>query len=396
VRSSAVVNSIVYGDGAISYSTFDSPSGTIDVLRLSFAPENITADGRKLQSRCDLAGNGFTVKKLSNGDAIVQIRHDGATKIVITGKDPQTALQAAALDYEGNWAKDKEAFYSSNKGASVTAKFRGNQVRLVSRADPFGGRAEVFVDGVQQIVPVDFWNPTVRAGQILYYKNGLAAGEHTLKMVALGARNPYSQGDRVYVNDVQFSAENKADNFPIGTGPTGPQRMIFGWASREDYRDSNGELWRPGTEVVIRSGHGVDTLAAGLWTNAAAHITGTTEPELYRHGLHGREFWVNLTVGPGKYDLRLAFANTHGLDTQRTCFDILINGKTGAHNLDVTATAGGTNKAVDLVFKNIAPLNGAIEARFKASVGEAFVQALELGENLRATGATPISSSLKP
>jgi len=41
-------------------------------------------------------------------------------------------------------------------------------------------------------------------------------------------------------------------------------------------------------------------------------------------------------------------------------------------------------------------VNGAIEVLFKASVGEAFVQALEIGENLRGNGATPISSSLKP
>jgi hypothetical protein len=398
MRSSAIVNSIVYGDGAISYSTFDAPAETIDVLRLSFAPEKITADGKKLRSRHDLANNGFTVKKLSNGDAIVQIRHDGARKITITGKDPQTMLDAAGLHYEGDWTKDKEAFYASEKGASVTAKFYGNQVRLVSRADPFGGRAEVFIDGAKQIVPIDFWNPTLRAGQILYYKNGLEAGEHTLNIVALGARNPYSQGDRIYVNGVQFSAESEACNFPTGTGPTGPQRMIFGYTNRKDYQDRNGGLWRPGTEVALRSGHGADTLAAGLWTNAAAKITGTPEPELYRYGLHGNDFLVNLTVGPGQYDLRLAFANTRGLDTRKNCFDILINSKLAAQKVDVTATAGGTNKAVDLIFKNIAPSNGVVEVRFEGDAarhGEAFVQALEIGENLPDKGATPISSPLQ-
>ena len=129
------------------------------------------------------------------------------------------------------------------------------------------------IDDAKQIVPVDFWNPTLRDGQILYYKNGLAAGEHTLKIVALSARNPYAQGDRIYVKGVQFSAESKADNFPTGTGPTGPQRMIFGYTNREDYRDSQGGLWRPATEVVSRFGTGIDTLAAGWWTNAAGKIT---------------------------------------------------------------------------------------------------------------------------
>ncbi len=387
------------------YSTFDAPKETIDVFRLSFVPEKITADGRQLSTRRNLAGNGFTVKKLTNGDAIVEIRHDGSRRIAIAGKDPQTVLAAAALSYEGNWARDNEDYCASEKDASVTSRFRGNQIRLVGRADPSGGRAEVFIDGVKQIVPVDCWNPVARAGQILYYKNGLEGGEHTLKIVALGAHNPYSRGDRIYVDGAQFSAESKAYNFPTGTGPTGAQRMIFGYTSREDYRDSKGGLWRPATEVAARFGPAIDTLAAGWWTNAAEKITGTRELELYRYGLHGHEFRVNLTVGPGKYDLRLAFANTRGLDTQKNCFDILINGRTVAQKLDVTATAGGPNKTVDLIFKNIAPSNGVIEVFFKGYEfpkgaatrhGEAFVQALEIGKNLRGEGAMPISSLWKP
>jgi malectin (di-glucose binding ER protein) len=294
---------------------------------------------------------------------------------------------------------------TSKKGASITADFHGNQIRLIGHAGPFGGRAEVFIDDVKQIVPIDSWNPVGRNAQVFYYKNGLEAGEHTLKIVALGEHNPYSQGDRIYVEGVQFSAEDKACSFPTGTGPTGAQRMIFGYTSREDYRDSKGGLWRPATEVAARFGPAVDTLAAGWWTNAAEKVTGTQQPELYRYGLHGHEFRVNLTVGPGKYDLRLAFANTRGLDTQKNCFDILINGRTVAQKLDVTATAGGPNKAVDLIFKNIAPSNGVVEVFFKgyefpegatARHGEAFVQALEIGKNLRGESATPIASLLKP
>ena len=39
VRSSAVVDSVRYGDGRIEYSTFDAPPETMEVLRLSFAPK---------------------------------------------------------------------------------------------------------------------------------------------------------------------------------------------------------------------------------------------------------------------------------------------------------------------------------------------------------------------
>jgi hypothetical protein len=53
VRSSAVVDSIRYGAGHIEYSTFDAPPETMDVLRLSFVPKQITADGRAIHPRRD-------------------------------------------------------------------------------------------------------------------------------------------------------------------------------------------------------------------------------------------------------------------------------------------------------------------------------------------------------
>ncbi|MDB6059413.1 MAG: Di-glucose binding within endoplasmic reticulum [Verrucomicrobiales bacterium] len=394
VRSSAVVNSIIYGKGKIIYSTFDAPPETIDVLRISFAPKKITADGKELRSRRDLRKNGFTVKKLSNGDAIVQIRHDGAKEIVVTGNDSQKVVPAAALNYEGKWEqrRDDFTFYASAKDAAVAAKFRGNQIRLVGCADQFGGQAEVFVDGEKQVVPIDFWNPSPRTEQILYYKNGLKNGEHTLRIVSLGSHNPYSQGDQIYVSGAQFSAEEGSHHFPTGTGPIGSQRMIFGYTDRRDYRDSHGEFWRPATEVITRVGHGRDTMPASWWTNASETVIGTHDPELYRYGLHGRDFWVNLTVGPGKYDVRLLFANTRGKDTHQNCFDILLNGKSVVEKFDVTATAGAPNQAVDLVFKNIAPSNGVVEVRFKGA--GAFVQALEIGKHLHGKGATPVSSTI--
>lgn len=410
VRSSAVVNSVRYGDGRIEYTTFDSPAETVDVLRLSFAPKTITADGRGLRQRRDVSASGYTVKKLPNGDAIVQIRHDGAKRIAVLGKDPQQVLDDASLSFEGAWTVQKNADalggtlqVTEAKDAVMTAQFQGNQVRLVGRAGPEGGLADVFVDGIKQLVPVDCWNPAARSQQVLYYKNGLSAGPHTLKVVARGERNPHAQGCRVFVDAVQFSAESMSSSFPTGTGPTGAQRMILGYPSRQDYRDSQGQSWRAGTEVVTRLAVLRDTVADCWWTNAVAEpITGTPDPELYRYGYHARDFWVNLTVGPGKYFVRLKFAATRGLDTRKNCVDILLNGRKVAERLDVAATAGGPNKAVDLVFNGVKPVNGIIEIRFiggrvaeggQTVRGEAFVQAIEIGCGSGGSGAQPVSSS---
>jgi len=305
-------------------------------------PKRVTADGSDLELRGDLAANGYTVKQLLNGDAIVAIRHDGAQRVVLTGDDPQRVLRAEQLRFEGAWSSaGGSARATRSPASSVTARFTGNQVRILGAFGPEGGLGDVFLDGEKQIVPVDCWNPTPRNGQVLYYHNGLAQGRHVLTLVARGAGNPLSQGARISVEEVQFSAATGVANFPSGTGPTESQRLIFGYPKRDDYRDADGNAWRPGAELVTRVANGADTVAACWWTNGApGEISGTMDPELYRYGVHGRDFWVNLTVGPGRYHARLKFAATRGMDTRTNCFDIRINGRLVVERLDVAEPGG--------------------------------------------------------
>lgn len=403
VRSTAVVNSVRYGDGRIEYTTFDAPDNTVEVLRLAFVPKEVTADGKKLKKRANIDKNGYTVKKLPNGDAIVTIRHDGQKAIVITGNDPQEVIRADAFAFEGEWKTESDLRVAEAAGASLTTKFTGNQVRLIGRAEPTGGLADVYLDGIKQLVPIDCWNPTPRDHQVLYYKNGLTQGTHTLKIVARGENSFYSKGTRIGVEAVQFSEEDKVYGYPVGNGPVDTQRMIFGYPNSKDYRDSKGNNWRPATEVITRTGNCTDSVKLTWWTNPDPNtISGTSDPELYRYGMHKDEFWANLTVGPDTYYIRLKFAATRNLDTRLNCFDILINGQPVVKKLDVAATAGGPNRAVDLVFHDIKPKNGIIEVRFKSVPvmdggqvfqGEAFVQALELGTGRGGKGAEPVSSS---
>ncbi len=400
VRSTATVNAVVYGAGRIAYSTFDAPAGTIDVLRLSFAPKGVTADGQPLQEIGALKGNGYTVKKLPNGDAIVAIRHDGAKQVVVTGDDPQEVTAADKLTYEGKW---RDVGVTETAGATVTAAFTGNQVQLIGRAAPDGGLADVWLDGVKQLVFIDCWNPSPRDHQVLYYKNGLPAGQHVLKIVARGAKNPYATGNRISIEAVQFSAADKPYGYPVGTGPTATQRMVFGYTGRTDYVDSQGQAWRPATEFICRTGVDTDVIPGSWWlTPAAKPIEGAADAELYRRGVHGHEFRVNVTVGPGTYYARLKFAAARGAETAKPCFDIRINGRKAVSRLDVAAKAGGPNRALDLVFNGIEPRNGIIEVRFTGKMtsqdhtpvgGQAFVQALEVGLGDGGPAAVPLPAT---
>jgi hypothetical protein len=368
MRSTAVVKRVNYGKGVVRYSTFDAPANTVDVLRLAYMPASITANGKALPA------DKYTVRTLSNGDCIVTIRHDGATEIEVRGPDPQSEVEIPRLA----------------PGAPATVRFQGNQVRLIGSVDASGGLADIYVDDVKQLAPVDFYSPLRLERQVLYYRNGLVNGPHTLKVVARGARNPLSKGDGIYAYAVQSSDATGDSGFGEGGGPTDAQRMIFGYTGRTDYIDSKGNAWRPGTEFIARTGHLTDVVAKTWWTmRQAVFVNGTPDPELYRYGVHWKDLGVNLTVGPGAYHVRLKFAETECDGPKQRGITIFVNGAKIVDGFDVFATAGGAKKAVDLVFNDIKPLRGVIEIRFVGVNRDAMVQAIEVGPGPGGEGAAP-------
>jgi len=414
VRSTGVVSNVEYGTSIICYDVFDAPAPAVDTLRLTFSPKAIAAKDEKgfnpFPKREVLTQNGFSVTPLHGGDFMVTIRHDGLRQIVVLGNVPESVALAAKLDssvirvaphgvlnFDGTWLDSSAISRSTERaGASTSVKFTGTRVRVNGEVAPDGGLAEVYLDGVKQLVGIDCWNPKPRGLQTLYRRSGLAEGEHTLRIVATGKRNPYSLGEKVYISLVDWSPAKGMPDSGEGRGPTDVQRWVFGYPGREDLKDSAGNLWRPATEWIVRTGTMTDSVAATWWTTPCPEpISGTKDPQLYRYGAHAKEFIANVTVGPGTYCVRLKFAATRGIDTKKNCVTVEINGKRVVTKMDVAATAGGPNKAADLVFNNIAPRNGVIDVRFlggdpdKPGSGEAFVQALEVGPGPGGEGATP-------
>jgi hypothetical protein len=80
--SSSVITKIHYSKGSVTYSTFDPES--VDVLRLDFVPEFVTADGNPLSHRKDLGQAGYAFDESTH---VLRIRHDQAKDIDIHGKD---------------------------------------------------------------------------------------------------------------------------------------------------------------------------------------------------------------------------------------------------------------------------------------------------------------------
>lgn len=398
VRSSSVVQKVSYEKGKITYTTFDAPAGVQEVMRLAFRPTSIQADGQELKEHSDLNANGYLLTPLSNGDWIVTVRHDGCRNIQVTGDDPQQVADANdnSFSFDSAWTTTKDnnapdgSFHSTDQsGATMTFHFSGNQVRLMGVVGPNGGWADAYIDGVKQPTLVECWNPAVRYEQPIFIKSGLTNGAHELKIVARGEKNPLAQGAQIGIESAQFSDATGDAGFGSGGGPTGAQRLIFGYTGRHDYIDTHGNAWRPGTEFVAHVGGGVDTVAQCWWRNRRSmYIGGTDDEEIYRYGVHAPEFSVNLTVAPGNYTVRLHWADTpetpwverEGTNWQTVSrpTTVLINGKTVIENLNVRDKVG-TFHAYVREFKNIQPQNGVIELRFKSMLNhEAMIQAIEI------------------
>ncbi len=418
MRTNSVVTNVIYDDGSVRFDVHDAPVGTRTVARLAFRPTEIEADGKPLKLADENQGNGYQIKELANGDFLVTIRHDGLTSVTIKGDDPQERIPVRDVQTSGFW-RDREGptnsgplWLSGEKGASLTCRFIGNQVRLLGDYAPDGGLAEVYIDGVRQMVGIDCWNPTPRSRQLLYYKNGLSNGPHELKVVAQGVGNPVSQGANLYVSRVLCSAATGDNGFGSGGGPRDTQRMIMGYPSRTDYTDSQGQAWRPGTEFVIRAGGEVDSVAASWYTEPRQTlIMGTSDPELYRHGVHGKDFWVNVTVGPGTYYVRLKFMENQAELPWTRSVTVFINDQEMVKHMDVPETAAlainenrpnellrkkfihyrGLGRPVELVFNGIKPVNGIICIRFRGELGgQAAIQAIEVGPGDGGQGARPV------
>lgn len=414
VNSTATVKNVHYGKGHITYETFDAPGGTTDVLRLAFVPKRITANGKVLS-----IGNGsqaYQVKALPMGDAIVTIHHEGSVAIDVVGEDPQRAADPSDLKFDGAWDADGSVRKTSAVGSAMSFTFTGNQLRLIGSADEQGGKADIYIDDVKQLVFLDCYSPVPAKNATLYYRNGLTDSRHSVRIVARGDHNPLAKGAAVYVSGVQYSDAKGDNGFGEGGGPKAVQRMIFGYTARKDYVDSSGNTWKPGSEFVARSGSGTDVVAKTWWTmRQSLFVRNTKDEEIYRYGVHWRDFTVNLTVGPGTYYARLKFAETQFNRPGDRAMDIYVNGKLMVRGFDVYATSiapppslkrldgaaaaaavARAAGAVDLVFNNLQPKDGIIEVRLVGDMidgqrEDAMLQALEVGSGEGGIGDTPIT-----
>jgi len=127
---------------------------------------------------------------------------NGVPKKLLAIQDSDTA----AITYAGTWATVTNANmfgttgkYSSTAGNSAIVSFTGTNIGWVTRKSNTGGKAEVWLDGVK-MTTVDLYTTTLRQRQMVFVRNGLAPGAHTLEIRVLGTKSSGSVGTRIDID----------------------------------------------------------------------------------------------------------------------------------------------------------------------------------------------------
>ncbi len=87
------VTKIGYGKGEVTYSTFDADA--TEVLRLNFAPAEVTANGKGLERRTDLSQAGYVFDEATG---VLRVRHEGARDISVQGKSDRMTERLVTFD----------------------------------------------------------------------------------------------------------------------------------------------------------------------------------------------------------------------------------------------------------------------------------------------------------
>jgi hypothetical protein len=112
-----------------------------------------------------------------------------------------------SIVYTGTWYRPSivEAIGGKTKRARVngswaTLSFTGTAVGWIGIKGPDRGKAQVWIDGVKAGT-IDLYHPNFEPRELLFVKNGLTDGNHTIEIRTIGKRNTASTNNWVDIDD---------------------------------------------------------------------------------------------------------------------------------------------------------------------------------------------------
>lgn len=115
--------------------------------------------------------------------------------------DRRIPVKEMAWTFTGAWTQDKGARVSSSSGSEAMLKFDGVAVAVMGRLDQLGGRADVYLDGKKQPLPLDAYIVPNTHDNVLWQAYGLKPGPHTLRIVTAVNADPRAKGRDIAIQE---------------------------------------------------------------------------------------------------------------------------------------------------------------------------------------------------
>ncbi len=171
-------------------------------------------------------GTQFIYVRQSDATSTATVNTHLAVNLAETGTNTYDDTNPA-LRYTGNWTHvgsssttngDYNTTESSSQeaGDSMTVAFSGRAVQWIGPKSSDEGIAAVSIDG-KQVATIDTYAaPSKEFQQVLFEATGLAAGDHTLKIVVSGQKDAASSADTVAIDAVNVpTAAQQGAYYPV-------------------------------------------------------------------------------------------------------------------------------------------------------------------------------------
>jgi hypothetical protein len=155
---------------------------------------------------------------------------------------------------------------------------------------------------------------------------------------------------------------------PASSAASGlPIRILAGYTGKPQV-DSAGAVWQ--ADHWFSNG--------GVWLRPPAFIARTSDPLLFERWRTG-DFFYDIPLPPGSYELHLYFTSTANSADAQTTFTVGINGASVLVGFDINSDAMGSNIADERVFRDVSPdKDGFLHLRFTSERGAPSLNALEI------------------
>lgn len=151
-----------------------------------------------LRSEIPARGYGSFMPLYSGfGAPAAPVINDDSSSIVYSGTWTDNNTTAA-----GSFNNDEH--YSRSTAASAQMTFNGTEVQWFGTKGSNRGYADIYLDTVLAAT-VDLYSANFLPQQILYSRNGLSVGSHTLKVAVKGTKNPNSSDQIVILDGIYLS-----------------------------------------------------------------------------------------------------------------------------------------------------------------------------------------------